>query len=204
MTLPLRALPTMVTLARLGAAPIVAGLILSGDALVFAAGARAALIPFAIALALFILAAASDALDGALARKLNAASDLGAALDHAADKALTTCTLAALIAAGLALDLVVAAIVILARDVTIAGLREGLALSGRALPVSNAGKLKTVLVLIGAGAILATQTMIYANLDATLIGLIDKVSHGALWAGAALALWSGWVYGTAAFTKKSE
>jgi CDP-diacylglycerol--glycerol-3-phosphate 3-phosphatidyltransferase len=197
-------LPMTLTLARLAAAPVVAGLVLWGDHVVFAQGARAAMTLFSIALVLFILAALTDALDGYLARKLNATSDLGAALDHAADKALTTCTLVALTATGIALDLVVATILILGRDVTIAGLREGLSLSGRALPVSSAGKLKTVVVLTGAGALLATQTLVYANSDANLIFWVDKLSHGALWAGAALALWSGAIYATAAFAKKSQ
>jgi len=61
-----------------------------------------------------------------------------------------------------------------------------------------------VIVLIGAGAVLATQTLVYANADVNLILVVEKTSHGALWAGAALALWSGWIYGTTAFTKKSE
>lgn len=200
----MRSLPMMLTLGRLAAAPVIAGLILWGDHQVFASGVSGALVPFTIAFVLFVLAAVTDAIDGALARKMNVTSDLGAALDHAADKALTTCTLVSLAATGLSIDLVVAAILILTRDVTIAGLREGLALSGRALPVSSAGKLKTVLVLVGAGAILAMQTLIYANSDVNLILLAQMAGRGALWAGAALALWSGWIYGAAAFGKKSE
>jgi CDP-diacylglycerol--glycerol-3-phosphate 3-phosphatidyltransferase len=195
----MNALPTMLTLGRLAAAPLVAGLILWGDAIVFSQGARAALVFFAIALVLFIAASVTDALDGILARKLNATSDLGAALDHAADKALTTCTLVALAVTALTTDLVVAVIIILTRDVTIAGLREGMALSGRALPVSSTGKLKTVVVLIGAGAALAAQTLVYADADVNLLRVVVLASHGALWAGAALSLWSGWAYGVVAF-----
>lgn len=204
MPVQFRSLPMMLTLGRLVAAPVIAGLILWGNQLVFASGASAALVPIAVAFVLFVLAAVTDAIDGALARKMNVTSDLGAALDHAADKALTTCALVALAATGLALDLVIASILILTRDVTIAGLREGLALSGRALPVSNAGKLKTVLVLVGAGAVLAMQALIYANAEVNLIVLAQMVGRGTLWAGAALAVWSGWMYGMAAFTQKSQ
>jgi CDP-diacylglycerol--glycerol-3-phosphate 3-phosphatidyltransferase len=192
--------PTILTLARLALAPIVAGLILWGDSLVFSDGASAARLPFAWALGLFALAAVSDAVDGALARRLNAATDLGAALDHAADKALSTCALVALAVTGLASDLVVAVILIVARDVAIAGLREGMALSGRALPVTAGGKLKTVAVLAGAGAALAVQTLIYFDAPADWITPIDFLARGAIWAGAALALWSGALYLQRAFT----
>ena len=51
---------------------------------------------YAMALMVFLFAAATDWLDGYFARKLNAVTPLGAALDHCADKVLTACTLLAL------------------------------------------------------------------------------------------------------------
>ena len=48
---------------------------------------------YALAFILFLLAASTDWLDGYLARKWNAVTPLGAALDHAADKVLITCVL---------------------------------------------------------------------------------------------------------------
>ncbi|MGE3303419.1 MAG: CDP-alcohol phosphatidyltransferase family protein [Hyphomonadaceae bacterium] len=192
-------LPTQLTLARLAAGPIVAGLILWGDAQVFTAGAAAARWPFAIALALFALAALSDALDGWLARKLAAATPLGAALDHAADKALTAAVLLALAVTALATDLVALAVLILARDAAVAGLREGLALSGRAMPVSVAGKWKTALLLLGIGAALAMQTLVYFTAPIEAVNAANILARAALWAGAALAVWSGWRYFATAF-----
>lgn len=67
-------MPTSITLARLCAVPITVWLILEGR--------------YDSALWLFIIAGASDALDGALARMLDARSTLGAYLDPIADKAL--------------------------------------------------------------------------------------------------------------------
>jgi CDP-diacylglycerol--glycerol-3-phosphate 3-phosphatidyltransferase len=187
-------LPMALTLARLIAGPIIAGLILWGDAQALTEGMAAASAPFIAALVLFVLAALTDALDGILARRLGVTSTLGAALDHAADKVLTICTLVALAVTALASDLVVAAILILARDAAIGGLREGLALSGKALPVSQGGKLKTVLVLVGVGAALTAQTVIYANGPAAVIDWAGLGAKGALWAGAAVALWTGAAY----------
>ena len=206
-------LPTILTIARIAAGPIIAGLILWGDIQALSAGMAAASIPFIAALVLFILAAVSDAADGYLARKYGVTSELGAALDHTADKVLTLCTLVVLAVTSLASDLIVAVVLILARDAAIGGLREGLALSGKALPVSQGGKLKTVLVMVGAGAVLALQTLIYANAPAELISVplgpdlsinvLATIGQAALWAGAAVALWTGALYVRDAFAPKS-
>ncbi len=194
-------LPTILTLARLAAAPVVALLVLWGDSWFFERGAGVASTIFAVALALFIVAALTDLLDGYLARKMNATTDLGAALDHAADKALTACTLLALAKTSLPADMTIAAVLIVSRDVMMAGLREGLALSGRALPVSQGGKFKTVAVMLGAGAALATQTLIYFSAPLDVVSVIFMVARGALWAGAALAVITGAIYLRDAFKK---
>jgi len=125
-------LPMALTLARMAAGPLVAALVLWAGAQVFVDRSLAAQL-YLIAAAVFSLAAASDWLDGHLARKLGVVSELGAALDHAADKVLVTCALVALAYAALPLPLTVAAVIILGRDMAVAGLREGLSASGRAL-----------------------------------------------------------------------
>jgi len=75
-------LPTSITLARLCAVPITVWLILVGR--------------FEAALWLFVAAGVSDALDGMLARLLDARSTLGAYLDPIADKALLVSVFVAL------------------------------------------------------------------------------------------------------------
>lgn len=180
--------PTMLTLARIAAAPAVAGAILWSA---FYPGAFAPALWTAFVL--FALASLTDWLDGFLARKLDQRSTLGAALDHSADKALVTAALVALAGTGLKLDLVAAAALILTRDVAVAGLREGLSLSGRSLPVMRLGKIKTAAEMIGVGGAILMRLL--------LAPWVEQAARAGLWIGAALALWSGAIYFAAAFRK---
>jgi CDP-diacylglycerol--glycerol-3-phosphate 3-phosphatidyltransferase len=138
---------------------------------------------------LFGLAAASDWLDGWLARRLDAVTSLGAALDHAADKVLITCVLTALAYAALPMHLVAAAIIILGRDVAVAGMRE--ALAAGSLPVSAIGKWKAAAEMAGVGAFLAFEAAALFNQSASLVLGLNWAAQILLWAGAALALISG-------------
>ena len=188
-------MPNTLTVARLIAAPIVAGLILFAGHSLYTIGGDLSVIVLSTALVLFVLAALTDWLDGAMARKLDATSAMGAALDHAADKALVTASLIALAATALPFDLVCAAAIIVTRDVTVAGLREGLSLSGRALPVSSLGKVKTVVELFAVGAAIALQitALVAPQTERAFepLTLIVFITRASLWAAAALALWSG-------------
>lgn len=95
-----------------------------------------------VAAALFIVAIATDAVDGHLARSRNLVTDLGIFLDPVADKGLTG---AALICLGILGELwwwVVA--LFLLREIGITVLRVAL-LKDRVIPASRGGKLKTVL-----------------------------------------------------------
>ncbi len=75
-------LPNIVTLARLGLAPVGIGLILAGD--------------LDAAFWVVLLAGMADAVDGGLARRLGAQTALGARLDPVADKLLAAGAFAAL------------------------------------------------------------------------------------------------------------
>jgi CDP-diacylglycerol--glycerol-3-phosphate 3-phosphatidyltransferase len=195
-------LPNALTIARIVAAPVVGGLLLLGGGANYTLGREPVIWIYVAALLVFVLAALTDWLDGALARKLDAASPLGAALDHAADKALVTASLLALAATALPYDLIFAAGIILVRDVTVAGLREGLSLSGRALPVSSLGKIKTVLELVAVGVAIAVQIAALAATDPSGVlqpmQVLTFLARASLWAAAALALWSGAEYARAA------
>jgi phosphatidylglycerophosphate synthase len=194
-------LPLALSLARLAAAPMIAILILWGDDAFFAASAPVTLWAYCAALVLFLAAAADDLLDTMLARKLNAASDLGGALDRAAGLALTACTLLALAKTSLPFDLTIAAVLIVAREAMVGGMREGLALSGRPLPAGQAGKLQPAAVWLGCGCALAAQTLIYFSLPVEVIGGLLTIARGALWTGAALAVITGALYARDAFAK---
>ena len=198
-------MPHALTVARRVAAPIVGALLLVGGHSLYAAGRDVAVALLSTALVIFLLAALTDWLDGAMARKLDATSVMGAALDHAADKALVTASLFALAATALPFDLVIAGALIVTRDVTVAGLREGLSLAGRALPVSSLGKVKTVAELIGVGAAIAVQIAAivtpFADRAVEPLDVITFIARAFLWAAAALALWSGAEYARAALEK---
>lgn len=94
-----------------------------------------------IAAATFVIAIATDALDGHLARSRNLVTDLGIFLDPVADKGLTG---AALVCLGILGELwwwVIA--LILVREIGITIMRSVL-LRDRVIPASKGGKLKTV------------------------------------------------------------
>lgn len=99
------------------------------------------------ALGVFVLAAITDALDGYVARRMKNATPFGAFLDSMADKLLVVAVLTALmdvrvIEGGYTL----AAFLILAREIYVAGLREYV---GRfKTPVSFYGKLKMILQMV--------------------------------------------------------
>lgn len=190
-------IPTALTLFRIAMGPAIAALILWAANDTYKDPLLAGFI-YALALILFVLAAASDWLDGWLARKLDAVTPLGAALDHSADKVLITCVLVALAYAALPLMLTAAAVIILGRDVAVAGLREGLSQAGRTLPVSSLGKWKAAAEMAGVGAFLAFQSAALLQGPQSLILGLDWAARLLIWAAALLALISGAQYAAAA------
>jgi CDP-diacylglycerol--glycerol-3-phosphate 3-phosphatidyltransferase len=193
-------LPTLLTLFRIAMGPVIAGLVLWAAAETYADRLLAGFI-YALCLILFLLASVTDWIDGWLARKLNAVTPLGAALDHTADKVLIVCVLVALAYAALPLGLVVATVLILGRDVAIAGLREGLSQSGRTLPVNQLGKWKAAAEMSGVAAFLAFQSAAILFAPATVVLGLDWAARILLWAAAALALISAGVYAAAAMKR---
>lgn len=189
-------LPTALTLARIAAGPIVAGVVLWAASQLYVDHYLAGFL-YAGACALFIVAAATDWLDGYLARKLAAVTPLGAALDHCADKVLVASVLAALAYAALSLDLVVAAIIIIARDIAMSGLREGLQASGRGAPVSPLGKWKAAAEMAGVATFLAHQSASQLSDNFRVVFTLDWSAHILIWAAALLALVSGAQYALA-------
>lgn len=186
-------LPTILTVFRIVAAPVLAGAVLYASTLLYDDPHRAGFV-YALIFIFFVIAALTDWLDGYLARKLDAVTPLGAALDHAADKVLITCTLVALAFAALPIGLVAASVLILGRDVAVAGLREGIAAQGKSLPVSQLGKWKAAAEMAGVGAFLAFQTAALLQADASIVVGLDWAARVLIWAAAALALLSGAQY----------
>ena len=193
-------IPTALTIFRIVMGPAIAALVLWAASQVYVDRLLAGFI-YALCLILFVLAAVTDWLDGWLARKLDAVTPLGAALDHTADKVLIVCVLVALAYAALPIGLVAAAVLILGRDVAIAGLREGLSNTERKLPVSQIGKWKAAAEMAGVAAFLGFQAAALLFAPSSVITGLDWAATILIWAAAALALLSGALYAAAAIRR---
>ena len=95
---------------------------------------------------LYIAVAGGDWLDGYLARSRNEVSVLGKFLDPLADKLIVTAVLVTLVALGRVPSWLV--VVIIARDLTITGLRSIASAQGLVIAASDGGKIKTALQLV--------------------------------------------------------
>ena len=97
---------------------------------------------------IFVVAAATDWLDGYLARRLNQTSAFGAFLDPVADKLMIAAALIMLVQLG-RLDAIIATIII-GREITISALREWMAQIGeqKSVAVSMIGKIKTTAQMV--------------------------------------------------------
>jgi CDP-diacylglycerol--glycerol-3-phosphate 3-phosphatidyltransferase len=96
-----------------------------------------------VALVLFCIAAATDFVDGYLARRWDLTTKLGSFLDTTADKLLVTGVLIALVAVERASPWI--AVIIIGRELVILGLRGVIAAEGTVMQPSFLGKLKTTI-----------------------------------------------------------
>ncbi|MGA8042598.1 MAG: CDP-diacylglycerol--glycerol-3-phosphate 3-phosphatidyltransferase [Terracidiphilus sp.] len=101
-----------------------------------------------LASVLFILASITDGLDGYLARKRGQITTMGMLLDPLADKIMVTAALVALVAYNPQVVKVWIAVVIIAREFLISGLRSIASSEGFTIQASDLGKLKTVLQIV--------------------------------------------------------
>jgi len=123
------------TATRIILTPVVMGLVLVGD------GGDETGDAAIVASVLFCVAAATDWVDGRLARRWDVTSKLGSFLDTTADKLLVSGVLIALLAAERASPWIVA--LIIGRELILMGLRGMIASEGEVMAPSMLGKLKT-------------------------------------------------------------
>ncbi len=139
-----------------------------------------------IACGLFVAASVTDWLDGHFARRWHQVSPFGRFLDPVADKLLVALTLMMLVAfRRLTMPSLFPALVILAREILVSGLREFLAEVRVGLPVSRLAKWKTAIQMIAISVLL---------LDDTGPVPLSLVGQGLLWVAALLTLLTGYDY----------
>ena len=97
---------------------------------------------------LFILASATDGVDGYLARRRGQITTMGMLLDPLADKIMVTAALIELVAYNPQVVKVWIAVVIIGREFLISGLRSIAASEGFTISASELGKLKTVIQIV--------------------------------------------------------
>jgi cardiolipin synthase len=142
------------------------------------------------ALAIFVVAAITDYLDGYLARAYEQQSVLGRMLDPIADKLLVAACLLMLVADGTIAGVwsLSAAIVILCREILVSGLREFLAELKVSVPVSRVAKWKTAVQLVSLGFLVAGPA------GETVLPHTVGIGTVLLWVAALLTLYTGWDY----------
>ena len=166
-------LPNLLAIARIVLAPVVIWLTIESSG-------QGAL---TVAAVVFGLAAASDFLDGWIARRWDLVSEMGVFLDGTADKLLVSGALLGL----LMIDRVSvwAVFIILGRKFAVVTIRGLGAMNGAVMPPSKAGKLKANLQF------LAILLALLRNGE-RLGGLF--VDEWVMWFAVLVTLWSGWGY----------
>jgi CDP-diacylglycerol--glycerol-3-phosphate 3-phosphatidyltransferase len=170
-------IPTIMTWTRIFAIPLIVGVFYLPENMASQAEKNL------IATVMFVLFAATDWLDGYLARKLNQTSSFGAFLDPVADKFLVCACVLVLVHLQRA-DVFVA-LIIIGREIAISALREWMAQIGasKSVAVHMIGKLKTVVQMVAIPFLL---------FDDLLFGVINTHLWGVwlIWVAAILTIWS--------------
>ena len=171
-------LPNILTLSRIFAVPL----------LVWLLWFPSWKLGYLLATGLYALMAITDYFDGYLARTQGTVSKLGIFLDPIADKIMVASVILILCATG---DIegyhVIAALIILLREIAVSGLREFLAGLQVSVPVSQLAKWKTTFQLIALGALILAGG--FPDQE-----WIKSVGLGALWTAAVLTVITGWDY----------
>ncbi|MFO1262851.1 MAG: CDP-diacylglycerol--glycerol-3-phosphate 3-phosphatidyltransferase [Rhodoferax sp.] len=170
-------IPTLMTWTRIFAIPLIVAVFYLPASMVSQADKNL------IATVMFVVFAATDWLDGFLARKLNQTSSFGAFLDPVADKILVCASVLVLV--HLQRTDVFVALIIIGREIAISALREWMAQIGasKSVAVHMVGKLKTTVQMVAIPFLL---------FDGVLFGYIDTHMWGVwlIWAAAVLTIWS--------------
>ncbi len=149
------------------------------------------IVPFSpvIALAIFIIASATDALDGHIARSRGLVTTFGKFLDPLADKALVVSALICLTELGVVGAVPV--IIIVIREFMVSGLRLVTANEGVVVAAGIWGKLKTAFTMIAEVAIMLGLCL---GFEGSAAEIAQTVYDILIWIAAILTIISGCVY----------
>jgi CDP-diacylglycerol--glycerol-3-phosphate 3-phosphatidyltransferase len=159
--------PNLLTVFRILLVPVLAAVLLSETS-----------IGDALAAAVFVLASLTDFLDGWVARRSQRESNFGRLMDPLADKLLVTAALVSLVSLH-RLEAWVA-MVIIARELAVTGLRQLAIEQGHVIPASQWGKAKTVfqvamvlVLIIVEDRPLGVDLLVYATVAVTVLSGAD-------------------------------
>lgn len=176
-------LPNILTYARIAAVPVVVGLLYWQSIFEGPLWLRW------VALAIFIAAAITDFLDGYFARVWEQFSSLGRMLDPIADKLLVASCLLMLAAEETIRGwTLLAAVVILCREILVSGLREYLAELRVSVPVTRLAKWKTTAQMVAIGFLIAGEA------GDRIVPAVSEIGIVLLWASAVVTLYTGYDY----------
>ncbi|MEM9552871.1 MAG: CDP-diacylglycerol--glycerol-3-phosphate 3-phosphatidyltransferase [Acidobacteriota bacterium] len=136
-----------------------------------------------VGLAVFLLAALTDLLDGYIARRYGLVTRLGKLLDPAADKILTSAAFISLVELGRVPAWIVVTIV--AREFAISTLRSVAASQNLVISASWSGKLKTITQMVAISLLIFVQRL----------GPLEPLAEIAVYAALAATVYSGIEYG---------
>ncbi|CAM4321008.1 CDP-diacylglycerol--glycerol-3-phosphate 3-phosphatidyltransferase [Paenibacillus macerans] len=177
-------LPNRITLTRIFMIPVMLlFLLLDAGWLSYelVAGTYALPVHQLIAAVLFIVAASTDGIDGYIARKYNLVTNLGKLLDPLADKLLVGTVLIGLVSLGKCNAWI--AVIIIAREFAVTGLREVALLEGSVIAASKWGKAKTIIQII------AITVLLLNNFPFAWLNIpFDDI---AIWLAAIITIYSG-------------
>lgn len=142
-----------------------------------------------IAFVTFGLAGITDFFDGYLARATGSVSKIGQFLDPIADKLMVAAILIMVVSAGWVSGIhIVAAVIIMCREILVSGLREFLAGIQVSVPVTMLAKWKTTLQMVALGALVWAEGGPDLGLPALELGI------ALLWVASILTLYTGYDY----------
>ncbi len=178
-------LPNILTMSRIFAVPILVFLLWPGTKPL---GVQPVPLDYAFAFVLYCLMGITDYFDGYLARAQGTVSKLGVFLDPIADKIMVAAVILMLVYTR---DVdgwhVIAALIILLREMIVSGLREFLAGLQISVPVSKLAKWKTTFQLVSLGGIILAGSL-------PDLLLLKQAALTLLWIAAVLTMITGWDY----------